>query len=204
MACSREFKGSIGTCPHDGNALVALPADQWLDKRLAGKYVIKQKLGTGGMGEVYLAWHELMQTWVAIKFLKSSFVEDAKAVQRFQQEAMAAKRLKHANVITLYDFDLAPTGQPYMVMEYLVGHDKDHPAISMAQLIKQKHANGGNLPIETITHIIAQACDALDHAHRQGVIHRDIKPANIMIVPNDQDPLFVKVVDFGVAKTAAH
>jgi eukaryotic-like serine/threonine-protein kinase len=200
MACSREFKGSIGTCPHDGNALVALPADQWLDKRLAGKYVIKQKLGTGGMGEVYLAWHELMQTWVAIKFLKSSFVEDSKAVQRFQQEAMAAKRLKHTNVITLYDFDLAPTGQPYMVMEYLVGHDKDNPAISMAQLIKQKHANGGNLPIESIIHIIAQASDALDHAHRQGVIHRDIKPANIMIVPSDQDPLFVKVVDFGVAK----
>jgi serine/threonine protein kinase len=199
MACSREFNGNVGQCPHDGNTLVSLPADQWLERRLDNKYIVKKKLGTGGMGEVYLAWHEMMQTWVAIKFLKSSFVEDGKAIQRFQQEAMAAKRLKHNNVIDLHDFDVAPTGQPYMVMEYLVGYDKDHPAISLAQLIKQRHAAGG-LTVETIIHVVAQACDALEHAHRQGVIHRDVKPANIMIVPTEEDKLFVKVVDFGVAK----
>lgn len=201
MACSREFAGDVGLCPHDGNTLVQLPQDQWIGKQLADKFRITKKLGTGGMGEVYLAWHELMQTWVAIKFLKASFVGDERAVKRFQQEAIAAKRLHHENVITLHDFGLVPNShQPYMVMEYLVGYDDDHPAISLAQLVKQSHTNGKGLPAETVIHVLSQACDALEHAHRQGVIHRDVKPANIMIVPKKDDPLFVKVVDFGVAK----
>jgi serine/threonine-protein kinase len=196
MACSREFGGTLGNCPHDGNLLVALPQDAWEGRRLADRYKIDRRLGTGGMGVVYLAWHELMERWVAIKMLKQSFVEDQMSVKRFQQEAKAASRLKHPNVITLHDFGITNTGQPYMVMDYLVGYDDHHPAKSLAQLIKES----GQLPVEKCIHILTQACEALDHAHRQGVIHRDIKPANIMIVPTEDDPLFVKVVDFGVAK----
>lgn len=200
MACSREFPNTIANCPHDGNTLVFLPQDQWIGKRLDNKFAIQSKLGTGGMGEVYLAWHELIEKWVAIKFLKSSFIEDRNAVLRFQQEAKAAGRLKHDNVIMLHDIGIAPSGQPYMVMDYLKGYDDEHPAMSLAQLIKQKSANGGNLQYEVVITIIGQACDALHYAHRQGVIHRDIKPANIMIVPREDDPYHVKVVDFGVAK----
>jgi eukaryotic-like serine/threonine-protein kinase len=196
-ACSREFTGmTVQSCPHDGNMLMALPQDQWEGRRLADRYKIERRLGTGGMGVVYLAWHELMDRWVAIKMLKQSFVEDHTSVRRFQQEAKAASRLKHPNVITLHDFGVTNTGQPYMVMDYLVGYDQEHPAKSLFQMIKDM----GNIPAEQIIHIISQSCEALDHAHRQGVIHRDIKPANIMIVPIEDDPLFVKVVDFGVAK----
>jgi serine/threonine-protein kinase len=197
MACSREFTG-FQVCPHDGNTLVAIPGaqDQWIGKRLADRYQIQSKLGTGGMGVVYLAWHELMERQVAIKMLKAAFIQDELSVKRFQQEAKAASRLKHPNVITLYDFGVTPNGQPYMVMDYLVGYDADHKAESLSQIIK----NLGQVPAERCIHIIAQACDALDHAHRQGVIHRDVKPANIMIVPTEADVNFVKVVDFGVAK----
>ena len=207
MACSREFTGVGVQCPHDGNMLQILPQDQWAGKRLADRYQIRSKLGTGGMGEVYLAWHELMERWVAIKMLKQSFVDDHASVKRFQQEAKAASRLKHPNVITLYDFGVTPSGQPYMVMDYLVGLDGDgsdpkfkedpkYRARSLAQEIKRL----GQVPVERAIHIVGQACEALEHAHRQGVIHRDVKPANIMIVPNEEDLDFVRVVDFGVAK----
>jgi serine/threonine protein kinase len=196
-ACSREFNGvTVQSCPHDGNMLMALPTDPWEGKRLADRYKIERRLGTGGMGVVYLAWHELMERWVAIKMLKQSFIEDQMSVKRFQQEAKAASRLKHPNVITLHDFGVTNTGQPYMVMDYLVGIDQDNPAKALSQMIKEQ----GQLPVEKCIHIIVQACEALDHAHRQGVIHRDIKPANIMVVPTEDDPMFVKVVDFGVAK----
>jgi serine/threonine-protein kinase len=198
MACSREFTGVTAHCPHDGNMLVMLPQDNWEGKRLADKYKIERRLGTGGMGVVYLAWHELMDRWVAIKMLKQSFVEDSLSMKRFQQEAKAASRLKHPNVITLHDFGITNTGQPYMVMDYLVSThpDPSHVARSLAQEIKEL----GQMPVERCIHIIAQACEALDHAHRQGVIHRDVKPANIMIVPCEEDADYVKVVDFGVAK----
>lgn len=196
-ACSREFDGpSLYSCPHDGNMLMALPTDPWEGRRLADKYKIDKRLGTGGMGVVYLAWHELMERWVAVKMLKQSFVEDRQSVTRFQQEAKASSRLKHPNVVMVHEFGITGTGQPYMVMDYLVGYDQNHPAKSLAQIIKEC----GSLPAERCIHIIAQACEALDHAHRQGVIHRDIKPANIMIVPTEEDEDAVKVVDFGVAK----
>jgi serine/threonine-protein kinase len=175
---------------------MALPTDPWEGRRLADRYKIDKRLGTGGMGVVYLAWHELMERWVAVKMLKQSFVEDRQSVTRFQQEAKASSRLNHPNVVTVHDFGVTNTGQPYMVMDYLVGYDQNHPAKSFAQVIKEC----ANVPVERCIHIIAQACEALDHAHRQGVIHRDIKPANIMIVPNEEDDDFVKVVDFGVAK----
>lgn len=198
MACSREFSGNLAHCPHDGNQLRELPQDQWEGKRLADRYKIERRLGTGGMGVVYLAWHELMERWVAIKMLKQSFVEDAQSVKRFQQEAKAASRLKHPNIITLYEFDVTPTHQPYMVMDYLVSTHPD-PALR-ARSLAQEIRDCGQIPVERCIHILAQACDALDHAHRQGVIHRDVKPANIMIVPCEDDPDFVRVVDFGVAK----
>lgn len=196
-ACSREFDGpSLYSCPHDGNMLMALPTDPWEGRRLADRYKMDKRLGTGGMGVVYLAWHELMERWVAVKMLKQSFVEDRQSVTRFQQEAKASSRLNHPNVVTVHDFGITNTGQPYMVMDYLVGFDAQHPAKSLAQVIK----DAGTVPVERCIHIISQSCEALDHAHRQGVIHRDIKPANIMIVPTEEDHDAVKVVDFGVAK----
>jgi len=189
MACHREFTGIVAACPHDGTVLVPLQQDQLIGTKLADRYLIMSVIGHGGMGVVYKARHELMDRIVAIKMLQSQLISDSMSVKRFQQEARAASKLKHPNVITLYDFGVSPTGQPYLVMDYLEG-------VSLADVIKKE----GQVGVDRSVKIFAQACSALDHAHKQGVIHRDLKPGNIMLVEDDQDKDCVKVVDFGVAK----
>jgi serine/threonine-protein kinase len=189
MACHREFTGIVAACPHDGTVLVPLQQDQLIGTKLADRYLIMSVIGHGGMGVVYKARHELMDRIVAIKMLQSQLISDSMSVKRFQQEARAASKLKHPNVITLYDFGVSPTGQPYLVMDYLEG-------VSLADVIKKE----GQVGVDRSVKIFGQACSALDHAHKQGVIHRDLKPGNIMLVEDDQDKDCVKVVDFGVAK----
>jgi serine/threonine protein kinase len=189
MACSREFAIAGGVCPHDGNMLVPLPQDPYVGRRIADKYHVLSVLGTGGMGVVYLARHETMEDNVAIKMLRAQFVGDQASVKRFNHEAIAARRLRHPNVITTYDHGCTHQGQPYIVMECLNG-------TSLADEIKRCK----QLSVERVVHIFTQACDALDHAHKQGVIHRDLKPGNFMLINFNDDPDFVKVVDFGVAK----
>jgi serine/threonine-protein kinase len=166
-----------------------LVGDTLVGTKLADRYQIISVIGHGGMGVVYKARHELMDRIVAIKMLKPQLIMDAQSAQRFQQEAKAASRLSHANVITLFDFGMTATGQPYLVMDYL-------PGTSLADLIKQE----GRVGVERFLRICAQVCDALDHAHRHGIIHRDLKPGNIMLTVREGEPDFVKVVDFGVAK----
>ncbi len=189
MACSREFQGSTGTCPHDGNLLVALPQDQYVGRKIGDKYHVLSVIGTGGMGVVYLARHETMKCNVAIKMLRAQFASDQISVKRFTQEAIACRRLNHPNVITTYDHGFTPQGQPFIVMDCLQG-------VSLADEIKRlKH-----ISVERVLHIFEQACDALDHAHKQGIIHRDLKPGNLMLTTYNEESDFVKVVDFGVAK----
>lgn len=189
MACSREFSGGGNICPHDGNMLVALPQDPYVGRRIADKYHVLSVLGTGGMGVVYLARHETMQCNVAIKMLRAQFVSDTSSVRRFNHEAIAAGRLTHPNIINTSDFGFTPQGQPYIVMEVLEGK-------SLADEIKRLK----QMSVDRVIHIFSQACDAIEHAHKQGIIHRDLKPGNIMLINFNDDPDFVKVVDFGVAK----
>ena len=190
LACNREFTGIVTACPHDGTVLIPLTQDQLIGTKLADRYEILSVIGHGGMGVVYKAKHELMDRVVAIKMLQAQLISDSMSVKRFQQEAKAASRLKHPNVITLYDFGVsATTGQPYLVMDYLQG-------VSLAEIIKRE----GHVGVDRCIRIFTQACSALEHAHRQGVIHRDLKPGNIMLVDNEDEKDYVKVVDFGVAK----
>lgn len=188
MACSEEFPGGIGVCPHDGNMLVPLPSDPWVGRKL-NNYQIREIIGTGGMGVVYLAYHELMDKQVAIKMLRAALVTDSMSVKRFTREAQAASKLNHPHIITMYDHGFTNTGQPFMVMDYLRGH-------ALSQIIKEN----GNVGVDRAIGILVQACEALDHAHKNGVIHRDLKPANIMLITAEDQADFVKVVDFGVAK----
>ncbi|MFN8554971.1 MAG: protein kinase [Candidatus Obscuribacterales bacterium] len=189
LECNRQFTGIVAACPHDGTLLVNVVQDPLLGTTLAGNYEIQEVIGHGGMGVVYKARHALMDRIVAIKMLQAQLISDSMSVKRFQQESQSASRISHPNVITVYDFGISPSGQPFIVMDYLQG-------TSLADIIKEE----GQVGVERSIKILSQACDALDHAHKMGVIHRDVKPTNFVLINYDEEKDFVKVVDFGVAK----
>ena len=156
---------------------------------VSGKYELLSLLGSGGMSSVYKCKHLLINRFYALKLLHKRFVQDQNAILRFQQEATAASQLSHPNIITLFDFGIHDDSEPFQVIEYLEG-------CSVAEEIMRR----GKLPLSRALHIARQACDAIQHAHSNGVIHRDLKPSNIMLISRDGDADFVKIVDFGIAK----
>lgn len=188
-ACSREFTGTLVVCKHDGTLLIPIKEDLMIGTTLADKYKIESEIGRGGMSVVYKGRHELMDRMVAIKMLQAQLVNDQTSIKRFKQEAKAASCLTHTNVITVYDCDVSPGGQPYLVMDYLVGE-------SLADIIKREN----HVEEMRALNIFIQACDALEHAHLKGVLHRDLKSSNIMLVDFEGKTDVVKVVDFGIAK----
>ena len=151
-----------------------------------GPYSLVSALGSGGMGEVYLAHDTRLGRHVALKFLPASLRKDAERLRRFQHEARAASTLNHPNVATIYEIGEAE-GVTFIAMEYIEGVTLD------------KKISAGPVAASEIVDISIQIADALDDAHGRGVVHRDIKSANIMITPRGQ----VKVLDFGLAKASA-
>ena len=148
-------------------------------------YKIIEKLGQGGMGEVYLAEDSRLDRKVALKILPQHLSEKAELRERFEREARAVSSLNHPHICTLYDVGEAD-GIHFLVMEHLVGETLE------ARLVK------GPLPLEQTLEYAIQIADALDKAHRQGVVHRDLKPGNIMLVKSG-----AKLLDFGLAKLQA-
>ncbi len=146
-------------------------------------YRILSRLGKGGMGVVYAAEDLSLGRKAAIKFLTDSTTADPASVQRFLREAKSASALNHPNICTIYEFG-EHEGHPFLAMELLDG-------VTLDTLL-----TGSPTPLTRLLDIGIQAADALDAAHRKGIIHRDIKPANIFIVGKDQ----VKLLDFGLAK----
>ena len=149
-----------------------------------GPYRIEQKIGQGGMGQVFRALDTRLQRTVAIKVLPSTQVADPDRRRRFLQEARAASRLNHPNIVTLHDI-ANDGGVDYLVMEYVAGK-------TLKELIRPE-----GLPISEAGGYAIQLAGALAVAHAAGLIHRDIKPANIMVTNDGQ----VKVLDFGLAKS---
>ncbi len=153
---------------------------------LGGRYEILDRIGGGGMALVYKGRDILLHRKVAVKVLRQQYVYDEEFIRRFRREAQSAASLSHPNVVSIYD-----VGQEddihYIVMEYVEG-------VNLNELIKEK----GPLQPDEAVHIASQICDALDHAHHNGIIHRDIKPHNILIGKNGR----VKVTDFGIARAA--
>jgi eukaryotic-like serine/threonine-protein kinase len=154
-------------------------------KRL-GPYSLVSRLGSGGMGEIYLAQDTRLGRQVALKFLPPSFREDPERLRRFQNEARAASTLNHPNVATIYEIAEAED-ITFIAMEFIEG-----------QTLNQK-ISGRTLMTGEIVNISIQVADALDDAHSRGVVHRDIKTSNIMITRREQ----VKVLDFGLAKVSS-
>jgi len=150
-----------------------------------GPYEIVSPLGAGGMGEVYRAHDTRLQRTVAIKILPSQFSSDAVRKQRFEREAKTISQLNHPHICTLYDVG-TQDGIEYLVMECVEGE-------TLAKRLEK-----GPLPVDQVVKFGAQIADALDNAHRHGVIHRDLKPANIIVTKTG-----VKLLDFGLAKMHA-
>lgn len=165
-------------------APVAWP--QYGQDLVAGRYRTLRRLGSGGCGDVFLAVDEtILGRRVALKRLPP-YLRGGTSAERFAKEARMAVRVRHPNIVTVYDFDHEENGSPFLVMEHVVG-------VTLVEHAREM------LPLYEIAEVGLQLCDALSALHADGVIHRDIKPANIM-VGNKGGRLSVKLVDFGLAK----
>jgi serine/threonine-protein kinase len=167
--------------------------DPLLGATIADRYRVIRKLGEGGMGAVYLAMHMVLEKQVALKMLHGEFARKPDLVERFMQEAKAASRIRHENVIDISDFGATPDGLVFFAMELLKGHDL-HEEVARAKLA------GHLLPWSRTKKIFLQICSALSAAHMRGIVHRDLKPENVYLVEFLGDPDFVKLLDFGIAK----
>lgn len=152
-----------------------------------GQYSLLRELGSGGMGTVYLARHELLQRPTALKVLKAKGSE--KAIARFEQEVRRTASLEHPNTIQIFDFGVTASGDFYYAMEHLQGLD-------LEQLI----ARDGPQPPGRVVQLLAQVCASLNEAHQANLVHRDLKPANIYLACRGGEFDVVKVLDFGLVK----
>jgi serine/threonine protein kinase len=185
--CDARFRGDIATCPIDGSALRE-PEDAFIGRTIGGRYLIEEELGSGGMGAVYRARHQIIGRDVALKFLEPGLVRNERQRKRFLGEARAANQINHEHIIDITDFGETEDGLVYMVMEYLEGQP-------LSEEIEK-----GPMPPRRALRIATQIALGLARAHELGVVHRDIKPANIYLIRRKADSDYVKILDFGVAR----
>ena len=152
--------------------------------KLSGYKIIK-KIGSGGMGDVYLAEHEKLERKVAIKSLHKNLATDTSFRERFSQEAKTHSKLDHPSIVRLHDYKERKDGL-FLIMEYVDGKQLDEHIKKVT----------GPIPEKELTNLFIQVLDAIGYAHKKGLVHRDIKPSNIMIDKEGR----IKVLDFGIAK----
>ncbi len=162
-----------------------------------GSYRLLERIGAGGMGEVWKARHEHLSRPAAVKLIKSTVVQSRvevdRAAERFRREAGATSRLRSPHTVELYDFGVSDNGDLYYVMELLDGID--------LQTLVAEH---GALPAERVVMLLLQACHSLMEAHEAGLVHRDIKPGNLLVCSYGPDHDFLKVLDFGIVSLGPH
>ncbi|MEL7634934.1 MULTISPECIES: Stk1 family PASTA domain-containing Ser/Thr kinase [Sporomusa] len=155
-----------------------------LNRTLDDRYTILERIGGGGMADVYRAHDKLLDRSVAVKVLRSQFTDDEEFVSRFRREAQAAARLSHPNIVNIYDVGLDEQAY-YIIMEYISG-----------ETLKDKIEREAPLPVETAVRIAIEIAEALEHAHQNNLVHCDIKPHNILVTRSGR----IKVTDFGIAR----
>jgi serine/threonine-protein kinase len=217
--CGQHYADSMKFCPRDGGTLEISPVptgsgpspdaetviappsqiassapqtvvgenhDTLIGRVLAGRYRVLSQIGQGGMGTVYRAQHQMLGRVDAVKVIRPEVSQNPQTMQRFLREAKLASSINHPNAVVIHDFGEAENGIIYLAMEFIEGRSLD-------DLIRQESP----VPVERAVRIAKQIAQALDAAHGLSIVHRDLKPENILVLPND----FVKVVDFGIAKS---
>jgi tRNA A-37 threonylcarbamoyl transferase component Bud32 len=177
-----------GLAIYGAHVLNGMRSDLHVAKKF-GQYRLIKKLGAGGMGEVYLAEHQLLKRPCALKLIRDESGRDPLALARFEREVRSAARLSHPNSIEIFDFGHADDGTFYYVMEYL-------PGLSLEDLVRR----AGPLPAGRVIHLLRQVCAGLSEAHAIGLIHRDLKPANVFVARRGGESDVAKVLDFGLVK----
>jgi len=165
-----------------------LRSEAFQAKRM-GQYHLRRLIGSGGMGEVYLAEHSLMKRPCAIKVIRPEKAGDQNVLARFEREVHSSSKLSHWNNIDIYDYGRTEDGTFFYVMEFL-------PGLNIADLVRRF----GPLPSGRAIHLLRQVCDALNEAHSFGLVHRDIKPANVFAAHRGGYYDVAKLLDFGLAK----
>ena len=159
------------------------------EARQLGQYRLTQRIGAGGMGEVYLAEHQLLKRPCVVKVIRPDKAGDPKHLARFQREVRATAKLSHWNTVEIFDYGSTSDGTFYYVMEYL-------PGMGLGEIIERF----GPMSPGRVIYLLKQACDALGEAHAAGLIHRDIKPANIFAAQRGGVYDVAKLLDFGLVK----
>jgi serine/threonine-protein kinase len=172
----------------------------WIGKTL-GRVRIESLIARGGMAEVYLGTHTTLQREVAVKILRNPLGEDRRPLERFEREAQAVARLRHPNIVQVFDFDTVDD-QPYIVMEFIRGP-------SLSKYLTALHAKSQRMELPQINRLLNGVASALQYAHEGGVVHRDVKPGNILLTsrsvqinPGETIPLDFQPVltDFGLVR----
>jgi serine/threonine-protein kinase len=197
-SCGSRFAADALFCALDGSPLTTSPAaiaalaatDPYIGREIVGPIEIRQLVGIGAMGRVYRGFQKGIDRDVAVKILHRELSASPTVVARFHREAKVASRLAHPHVVHVLLTGQLPDGAMYIVMEYLDG-------LSLQSALA---ASGGTLPLSRALHVALALCDAAGEAHAQGIVHRDLKPENVMLVKRTDDPDFVKVLDFGIAR----
>jgi serine/threonine protein kinase len=180
-ACGLVVPSDTRFCPND-----ATPLQGGADTKTVTNYHFIRLIGEGGMANVYEAEHVVLKKRVAIKVLKAHLNETS-AFMRFQREAQTASRIRHPNIVGVYDCGMSELGEPYMVMDLVAGETLD-------RRLKQ-----GPLSINESLEIIKMVCAGAACAHENGVLHRDLKPSNIILEEQGREKI-ARVLDFGIAK----
>src|ERR671912_976132 len=191
LRCKQPMDAQLEQCPHCSEKITMFQRT-YAARLIDGKYQILDRLGVGGMGEIFKVRHIHLNELRVIKIMRPNVAQDEQGLQRFLQEARTSTMIKHKNLAMLYDFAQLEDGSYYMVWEFIDGTN-----------IQRWIGQTGALPPRLTVEISVQALQGLDHLHSMGLIHRDISPENIMLSQDSKGKLVVKVIDFGIAKQLA-
>jgi serine/threonine protein kinase len=186
--CKMRYPNEATFCFVEGAELVSLP-DPRIGTLLAGRYVVEEVIGEGGMATVYRARHKLVDRPVAVKIMNPMLASDPIVRERFRREARSAQKLAHPNIIEIFDQGDTEDGTCYIVMELLRGE-------SLAAVVQR-----GRLEVNRAISVMIQIARGIARAHDLEVIHRDLKPENIFLCRRDDGTDLVKLLDFGIAKS---